>query len=423
MRSVAAKVGCTAETLRQWVRQAERDRGERGGLTSEERARLKALERENREAAPGQRDPVQGERVFCGGGARPPVEAMIAFIDDHRAVHGVEPICRELPIAPSTYAEAEDLHNSGLATRHDAALGSSKSASGKPGAVQSIGRRGVGMSQDRKTRRVARTVQHYPANDLDRIIAILDRAAATSGVRGPRRWNPSRSELEQELLLVIHGLGLAHDGSEGARIIQEIKDELPSHGELAEQFEAMAQAPNPLDPNVCASDLRRRISALLRNRWLTRWQKAGRKSEPSLRTVYWEKLSASERAEVRAMARAPRPMTDNSYSAAIRRSIELDRSAAGARLRLFLRYIGSTSGTNEVPYAIKGQFIHFAKAVLGSGGRRFEVSRQALSRRWERLVTRKKRAPSPGSKAHRVGRRGTEPNCGSFTTLTRCCHL
>jgi len=47
--SIASKMGCTAETLRKWVRQAERDRGEREGLTSTERERLKALERENRE--------------------------------------------------------------------------------------------------------------------------------------------------------------------------------------------------------------------------------------------------------------------------------------------------------------------------------------------------------------------------------------
>lgn len=47
--SIAAKMGCTAETLRKWVRQAERDQGRRAGLTSDERARLKALERENQE--------------------------------------------------------------------------------------------------------------------------------------------------------------------------------------------------------------------------------------------------------------------------------------------------------------------------------------------------------------------------------------
>ena len=53
--------------------------------------------------AAGQRDPAQGVGVFCAGGARPPIQAMIAFIDEHRAVYGVEPICRVLPIAPSTY--------------------------------------------------------------------------------------------------------------------------------------------------------------------------------------------------------------------------------------------------------------------------------------------------------------------------------
>jgi transposase len=47
--SIAGKIGCTAETLRKWVRQAERDQGRRAGVPSTERERLKELERENRE--------------------------------------------------------------------------------------------------------------------------------------------------------------------------------------------------------------------------------------------------------------------------------------------------------------------------------------------------------------------------------------
>ena len=49
IESIAGKIGCTAQTLCNWVRQAERDRGLRPGITSEEQARIKALERENRE--------------------------------------------------------------------------------------------------------------------------------------------------------------------------------------------------------------------------------------------------------------------------------------------------------------------------------------------------------------------------------------
>jgi transposase len=47
--SIAAKIGCTTESLRRWVRQAERDQGRRPGLTSDEHERLKGLERENQE--------------------------------------------------------------------------------------------------------------------------------------------------------------------------------------------------------------------------------------------------------------------------------------------------------------------------------------------------------------------------------------
>ena len=47
--SIAAKIGCTAQTLSNWVRRAERDQGQRPGASTDERERLKALERENRE--------------------------------------------------------------------------------------------------------------------------------------------------------------------------------------------------------------------------------------------------------------------------------------------------------------------------------------------------------------------------------------
>ncbi|WP_449232504.1 IS3 family transposase [Azospirillum doebereinerae] len=101
--SIASKIGCTAETLRGWVRQAERDQGKRPGPTTDEQERIKALEREVRELRQANEILRKASAYFAPGGARPPVSEMIAFIDAHRAVHGVEPICRALPIAPSTY--------------------------------------------------------------------------------------------------------------------------------------------------------------------------------------------------------------------------------------------------------------------------------------------------------------------------------
>ena len=103
--SIAAKIGCAAQTLHEWVKKAEVDRGGSGRRFHRRcRAGEGAGAREPRAQA-SQRDPQEGIGVFCDGGARPPTEAMIALIDAQRDVHGVEPICKVLPIAPSTYHE------------------------------------------------------------------------------------------------------------------------------------------------------------------------------------------------------------------------------------------------------------------------------------------------------------------------------
>jgi hypothetical protein len=100
--SIAAKVGCTGQTLNEWLKKAERDNGRAPGVTTEMAAKEGPGAGEPGTSA-GQRYLAQGVGVFCPGGARPPTQAMIAFIDDHRGEHGVEPICAVLPIAPSTY--------------------------------------------------------------------------------------------------------------------------------------------------------------------------------------------------------------------------------------------------------------------------------------------------------------------------------
>ena len=98
-------IECTSEALRKWVRQAERDQGRRAGLTSVERERLRALERENRELRRENEILRKASAYFAQAEARPPTRDMKAFIDTHRDVYGVEPICRVLLIAPSTYYE------------------------------------------------------------------------------------------------------------------------------------------------------------------------------------------------------------------------------------------------------------------------------------------------------------------------------
>jgi transposase len=108
IRSIAEKVGCHRETLRNWVRDHERDTGQRPGPTTDDLARLKELERENRELrraneilkkasvdSTGQRNTIVD--ITHGGGAWPRSDVRGSRrTSDSRSGRCGEPVTRSL---------------------------------------------------------------------------------------------------------------------------------------------------------------------------------------------------------------------------------------------------------------------------------------------------------------------------------------
>ena len=82
--SIAEKFGCSSETLRKWVRRAETDQGLRPGLTSPERERLKALERENRELRRANEILGKASAYFAQAELDRRPSTMTTFVDAHR---------------------------------------------------------------------------------------------------------------------------------------------------------------------------------------------------------------------------------------------------------------------------------------------------------------------------------------------------
>ncbi|MDX2268349.1 MAG: IS3 family transposase [Bryobacter sp.] len=105
LTSIAGKVGCTPETLRRWCREEASRRAGPAAQAISDRDRLKALEREVKELRRANEILRKASALFCAGGARPPRQMVMSFIDAHREELGIEPICRELVIAPSSYHE------------------------------------------------------------------------------------------------------------------------------------------------------------------------------------------------------------------------------------------------------------------------------------------------------------------------------
>ena len=134
---VARQLGVGTESLRLWVKQAEIDAGRHPGTTSADHDELVELRKEVKELRRAN-DILQSAATSFGAewsstadrrssGARPPTKGVVAFIDAHRDCEtrgyrwGVEPICEQLQVAPSTYYDAKSRPLSARAVR-DAVL-------------------------------------------------------------------------------------------------------------------------------------------------------------------------------------------------------------------------------------------------------------------------------------------------------------
>ncbi|MDF3312193.1 IS3 family transposase [Rhodococcus sp. T2V] len=104
---IAEQTGVHKEALRTWVRKAEDDELPTEPVDAE--ARIRRLEKENRELRQSMEILRSATAFFAKGGVRPPTEVIVAFIDEHKHRWGIEPICRvlsentEIKIAPGTY--------------------------------------------------------------------------------------------------------------------------------------------------------------------------------------------------------------------------------------------------------------------------------------------------------------------------------
>ncbi|WP_373290188.1 IS3 family transposase [Pilimelia terevasa] len=107
-RQVGALLGINPATLRNWIERDEVDTGMRPGIPSEVDAEVKALRRRVVELERANEILKTASAFFAPGGARPPTQVIVSFIDRYRRRFGVEPICAVLTlhgcsIAPSTY--------------------------------------------------------------------------------------------------------------------------------------------------------------------------------------------------------------------------------------------------------------------------------------------------------------------------------
>ena len=200
-------------------------------------------------------------------------------------------------------------------------------------------------------------------------------------VRRAARASVDEAALEADLVGALCATGIAREITETAALWHQ--DDPESHLELARQFMAMAEAPDPLDPGICKAALRPELNAMIRRRWTVRWQREGRPDRASLRAVSWSALTVKERAEIRDMARTLAALHKSMAPARRPRKDDIDTILLLVA-EIFADHTGTPGVFGSLPHSARSRFIQFAHETLRSFFPH-EASAIALARRWQRL--------------------------------------
>ena len=192
------------------------------------------------------------------------------------------------------------------------------------------------------------------------------------------------------LLDDLHAIGIfvPDDDSEEAAYFREALAAQPSHNELAKGFGKLAEAPNPLDPDLCTQKFWPDLNAMISKRWSLWWRKQYPGTHPSLRSIRWEDLDEARRAEIRDMCR--RLARFHRTLAPANRPFKTGIHTLIHQLAdIFASHSGFEGVPTRLPHTETSSFIEFASMALIGLFDPSEISRRALARRWKR---EKKRA-------------------------------
>jgi hypothetical protein len=193
-------------------------------------------------------------------------------------------------------------------------------------------------------------------------------------------------EVESQLIDILHGLALAQDGSERSAAWHDLNDASPGHKDLAAAFDKAAEADDPIEVARADSNVGTRLNGALQNRWLSRWRREKRNLEPTLRSITWEWLDEGERSEVREMLRDLARFERRFVRRGRIQKAALD-DALLSIAEEYLRWTGDYHRhVRQLAHAPESRFIKFATLALQPAGLHFEVSPEALGRRWSRIV-------------------------------------